>query len=61
MTQTQPKTAHKYNKGTVFVFFGLLLLAIAIWGVVTGSGNSPLGLIGLVLLIVGIARKRENR
>jgi hypothetical protein len=60
MTQTQPEPAHKYKKGTVFVFFGLLLLAVAIWGAVTGSGSTPLGLIGLVLLIVGIARKRER-
>lgn len=60
MTQTQPKPAHKYKKGTVFVFFGLLLLALAIWGAATGSGVSPLGVVGLVLLIVGIARKRES-
>lgn len=60
MTQTQPKPAHKYKKGTVFVFFGLLLLALAAWGVFTGSGSTPLGLVGLVLVIVGIAKKRES-
>lgn len=60
MTQTQPKPAHKYKKGTTFVFFGVLLLVLAIWGMATGSGASFLGIVGLVLLIVGIAQKRER-
>lgn len=60
MTQTQPKPAHKYKKGTAFVFFGVLLVVLALWGLITGSGTSFLGVVGLVLLIVGIAQKRER-
>jgi peptidoglycan/LPS O-acetylase OafA/YrhL len=61
MTNTRPGATHKYKKGTTFVFFGLLLLAIALWAALTGNGGpSVLGLVGLVLLIIGIAKKREH-
>lgn len=61
MTDTRPGATHKYKRGTTFVFFGLLMLAIALWAVLTGNGQPVLfGLVGLVLLIVGIAKKRER-
>jgi hypothetical protein len=61
MTQTQPKTAHKYKPGTTYVFFGAMLAVIGAAGLSNGGGGiSPLMFIaGLVLLIVGIAKKRE--
>lgn len=60
MTQTKP--AHKYKKGTTFVFFGVMLGMIGVAGLFSGgSWMSPLMLIvGLVLLIVGIAKKSER-
>lgn len=43
------------------MFFGLLMLAIALWAVLTGNGQPGLfGFVGLVLLIVGIAKKRDR-
>lgn len=61
MTQTQPKPAHKYKPGTTYVFFGVLLAVIGAAGLSNGGGGiSPLLFIaGLVLLIVGVAKKRE--
>jgi len=53
---------HKYKKGTTFVFFGVLLGVIGAAGLMSGgSGISPLLFIaGIVLLIVGVAKKRER-
>lgn len=61
MTQTQQKPAHKYKPGTTYVFFGVMLGIIGAAGLSNGGGGiSPLMFIaGIILLIVGIAKKRE--
>jgi small-conductance mechanosensitive channel len=60
MTQMGEKPArHKYKKGTTFVFFGVLLVVLGV--LMGGGGISPLLLIaGIVLLIVGVAKKSER-
>lgn len=57
---SEMKPAHKYKPGTTFVFFGALLAVIALAGGL--GGIMPLFLIaGVVLLIVGVAKKSERR
>jgi small-conductance mechanosensitive channel len=60
MTQMGEKPVqHKYKKGTTFVFFGVLLVVLGV--LMGGGGISPLLLIaGIVLLIVGVAKKSER-
>jgi uncharacterized membrane protein len=56
MSETKP--AHKYKPGTTFVFFGVLLGVLGIIG--GGGGISGLLIVaGIVLVIVGVAKKAE--